>query len=168
MRLLVAIAATLLSFNAVAAVYKCNNASGAIEFKDKPCAPGTGGEIAVKGVAPADQPGHDSAAGGKGGGGATLSGAWCEYAVSMDADGDKDDTMPADWTFSGDTVEYRMKRGGGTIKSRIVRKESGFAIENEMLGGVNRDWEIVSQRNGELVVQGPIGGYFHFRRGACR
>lgn len=168
MRLVVAIAATLLSFNAAAAVYKCKNASGAIEFKDKPCAPGTGGEIAVKGVAPADQPGHDSAAASGKGSGATLSGAWCEYAVSMDADGDKDDTMPADWTFSGDTVEYRMKRGGGTIKSGIVRKESGFAIENDMLGGVDRDWEIVSQRDGELVVHGPIGGYFHFRRGACR
>ena len=37
-----------------------------------------------------------------------------------------------------------------------------------MLGGVNREWEIVSQRDGELVVHGPIGGYFHFRRGACR
>ena len=61
-----------------------------------------------------------------------------------------------------------MKRGGGAIKSRIVRKESGFAIENEMLGGVNLDWEIVSQRNGEVVVLGPLGGYFHFRRGACR
>jgi hypothetical protein len=167
MRLLVAIAATLLSFNAAAAVYKCKNASGAIEFKDKPCAPGTGGEIAVKGVAPADPPGHDSAASGKGSS-ATLSGTWCEYAVSMDEDGEKDESMPADWTFSGDTVEYRMKRGGGTIKSRIVRSESGFAIENDMLGGVNRDWEIVSQRNGELVVHGPIGGYFHFRRGACR
>jgi hypothetical protein len=166
MRLLVAIAATLLSFNAAAAVYKCKNASGAIEFKDKPCAPGTGGEIAIKGVAPADQSGHESS--GKSGSGATLSGAWCEYAVSMDADGDKDDTMPADWVFSGDTVEYRMKRGGGTIKSRIVRKETGFAIENGMLGGVDRDWEVMSQRGGELVVLGPIGGYFHFRRGACR
>jgi hypothetical protein len=166
MRFLLAIAATLLSFNAAAAVYKCKNASGAIEFRDKPCAPGTGGEIAVKGVAPADQP--DSTAGGKRGGGAVLSGAWCEYAVSMDANGEKDDTMPADWIFSGDTVEYRMKRGGGTIKSRIVRKETGFAIENGMLGGIDRDWEIVSQRGGELVVQGPIGGYFHFRRGACR
>ncbi len=165
MRLLVTIAAALLSFNAAAAVYKCKNESGAIEFKDKPCAPGTGGEIAVKGVAPADPPGHDSR--GKGGG-TTLSGAWCEYAVSMDADGDKDDTMPADWTFNGDSVEYRMKRGGGTIKSRIVRTESGFTVENEMLGGVNREWQIVSQRDGELVVHGPIGGYFHFRRGACR
>lgn len=165
MRLIVAIAATLLSFNAAAAVYKCKNASGAIEFKDKPCAPGTGGEIAVKGVAPADPV---SSAGGKGGSSATLSGAWCEYAVSMDAQGEKDDSMPADWVFDGDTVEYRMKRGGGAIKSRIVRNETGFAIENSMLGGIDRDWEIVSQRDGELVVHGPIGGYFHFRRGACR
>lgn len=167
MRLLVAIAATLLSFNATAAVYKCKNASGAIEFKDKPCAPGTGGEIAVKGVAPAETVSPGSASG-KGGSSTTLSGAWCEYAVSMDAQGEKDDSMPADWVFGGDTVEYRMKRGGGTIKSRIVRKESGFAIENDMLGGGDRDWEIVTQRDGELVLHGPIGGYFHFRRGACR
>ncbi len=169
MRLLVAIAAALLSFNAAAAVYKCKNASGATEFKDKPCAPGTGGEIAVKGVAPADQADSGSTTGGgKGNAGAVFTGAWCEYAVSLDADGEKDDTMPADWIFSGDTVEYRMKRGGSTIKSRIVRNESGFTIENDMLGGSERGWEIVSQRGGELVVHGPIGGYFHFRRGACR
>lgn len=168
MCLLVITAIALLSFDAAAAVYKCKNAGGAIEFKDKPCAPGTGGEIAVKGVAPAEQAGRDSATDSGKGGSAMLSGAWCEYAVSMDADGEKDDSMPADWIFSGDTLEYRMKRGGGTIKSRVVRKESGFAIENDMLGGGDRDWDIVSQRGGELVVHGPIGGYFHFRRGACR
>lgn len=175
MRLLVAIAATLLSFNAAAAVYKCTSASGATEFKDKPCAPGTGGEIAVKGVAPAEPAGHPVSTGsGEGGdapssaGGAALSGAWCEYAVSLRADGEKDDTMPADWTFGGDTVEYRMKRGGGPIRSRIVHTESGFALENDMLGGGDSKWEIVSRRGGELLVRGPIGGFFHFRRGACR
>lgn len=171
----------LLCFNAAAAVYKCTNASGAIEFKDKPCAPGTGGEIAVKGVAPAERAGRpvstESGEDGENGegadtppsaGAAALSGAWCEYAVSLLADGEKDETMPADWTFSGDTVEYRMKRGGGPIRSRLVQTESGFALENGRLGGGDGKWEIVSRRGGELLVRSPIGGFFHFRRGACR
>lgn len=187
MRLLVAAAALLLAADLHAAVYKCKNASGAIEFKDKPCAPGTGGEIAVKGVASADEvtaryapdadesadDGDTSARAGRSGRGkaagdsSVLRGAWCEYAVSMDIDGEKDDSMPASWTFDGDALEYRMKRGGSAIKTRILRDGPRFQLENETLGGQERSWEVASQDGGTVVLRGPLGGYFHLRRGGC-
>lgn len=188
MRLFVAAAALLLAADLHAAVYKCKNASGAIEFKDKPCAPGTGGEIAVKGVASSDEvtaryaPDADAAdgdgangdapartrkAGGGNGDSSVLRGPWCEYAVSMDIDGEKDDSMPASWTFDGDALEYRMKRGGSVIKTRIQRDGPHFRLENEMLGGQDRSWEIVAQDGSTVVLRGPLGGYFHLRRGGC-
>lgn len=171
------LAAALVAAPLQAAVYKCTGANGAVEFKDKPCAPGSGGEITVKGVArsdettspaSADSPEASKAkAGGGGGGGAALTGAWCEYAVSMDADGEKDESSPAQWTVTGDSLEYRMKVGS-LIKSRLIRSETGFAIENGMLGGPEREWEIVSRKGDTIVLRGPIGGYFHLRRGLCR
>ncbi len=184
MRLFVAAAALLLAADLHAAVYKCRNASGAIEFKDKPCAPGTGGEIAVKGVPSADEvtaryaadadgsdddgdtPARDRKASG-GGDSSVLRGAWCEYAVSVDIDGEKDDSMPASWTFDGDALEYRMKRGGSAIKTRIQRDGPRFRLENEMLGGQEHSWEIAAQDSSTVVLRGPLGGYFHLRRGGC-
>jgi Domain of unknown function (DUF4124) len=147
--------------SAAAAVYKCTNAQGAVEFKDKPCAPGTGGEIAVKGVVPATP--ADAARGGAGGG---LSGSWCEWAVSLDRNGDKDDTAPVNWKFSADSVEYTAK-GLGTIKARLVRKDGAFAVDHGMFGGLERDWDIVEASAGTAVLHGPIGGYYHLRKGSC-
>ncbi|HVH35728.1 MAG TPA: DUF4124 domain-containing protein [Tahibacter sp.] len=187
MRLFVAAAALLLAADLHAAVYKCKNASGAIEFKDKPCAPGTGGEIAVKGVASSDEvtaryapdadgsdadagddaPARERKAGGGKGDSSVLRGAWCEYAVSLDIDGEKDDSMPASWTFDGDALEYRMKRGGSVIKTRIQRDGASFRLENETLGGQERSWEIAAQDGSTVVLRGPLGGYFHLRRGGC-
>ncbi len=176
MRLVLLFAAAALSAaSADAAVYKCTGANGAIEFKDKPCPPGSGGEITVKGVARSDESSAAPAAGGsddaqragKGGDSAVLTGVWCEYAVSMDPDGEKDESSPAQWTITGDSLEYRMKIGG-TLKSKIIRRGASFAIENGMLGGPDRDWEIQSRRGDTIVLNGPIGGYFHLRRGACR
>jgi hypothetical protein len=187
MRLIAAAAALLLAADLHAAVYKCKNASGAIEFKDKPCAPGTGGEIAVKGVASADEvtaryaPDADAAdddgdtsvradrsdRANAAGDSSVLRGAWCEYAVSVDIDGEKDDSMPASWTFDGDALEYRMKRGGSAIKTRIQRDGPRFRLENEMLGGQEHSWEIAAQDSSTVVLRGPLGGYFHLRRGGC-
>ncbi|WP_257387155.1 DUF4124 domain-containing protein [Tahibacter caeni] len=189
MRLFVAAAALLLAADLHAAVYKCRNTSGAIEFKDKPCAPGTGGEIAVKGVPGADEvtaryaPDADAdestssdgatARSGRTGRGraagdsSVLRGTWCEYAVSADLDGEKDESMPASWIFDGDALEYRMKRGGSTIKTRIQRDGASFRLDNEMLGGTQRSWEIAAQKGDTVVLRGPLGGYFHLRRGGC-
>ena len=30
-----------------------------------------------------------------------------------------------------------------------------------------RIWRIVRQSGGAMLVKGPLGGYYHFRRGAC-
>ncbi|MBL8300342.1 MAG: DUF4124 domain-containing protein [Rhodanobacteraceae bacterium] len=164
--------AMLLAHPLQAAVYKCTGANGLVEFKDKPCAPGSGSEITVQGVARSDEAAAPASAdstgkAGGGGGGAALTGTWCEYAVSMGVDGEKDESSPAQWTFTGDSLEYRMKIGN-IIKSRVIRSETGFAIENGMLGGPDREWEIVSRKGDELVLRGPIGGHFHLRRGLCR
>lgn len=169
---LLCVVAVLATPSAQAAVYKCTGANGAVEFKDKPCAPGSGGEITVKGVARSDETAAPASADSPnpskgGGGGAVLTGTWCEYAVSMDADGEKDESSPAQWTVTGDALEYRMKVGS-LIKSRLIRSETGFAIENGMLGGPDREWEIVSRKGDVIVLRGPIGGYFHLRRGLCR
>ena len=111
MRLLLLFAVAALSAaSADAAVYKCTGANGAVEFRDKPCPPGNGGEITVKGVARSDE---SSAAPEKGGDSAILTGVWCEYAVSMDPGGEKDESTPAQWTITGDTLEYRPAGGVG-------------------------------------------------------
>lgn len=176
MRLVFCLVAAFAAGAAPAAVYKCTGANGAVEFRDKPCAPGSGGEITVKGVARSDEspaPAVDGDEAGtaprkSGGAGdsAQLTGVWCEYAVSMDADGDKDESMPAQWTLTGDTLEYRAKHG--VIRSKILRDGSSFVLDNGMLGGAGRSWNIVSGRGDTLVLHGPIGGYYHLRRGPCR
>jgi hypothetical protein len=179
MRFLFGLVTVLSAVSAQAAVYKCTNASGTVEFKDKPCPPGAGGEITVKGVARSDETAAPQATDeasdadakpkkpASGGGGAALTGTWCEYAVSMGVDGEKDESAPAQWTINGDSLDYRMKNGA-VIKSRIIRNGEGFALENGMLGGPGRDWEIVSRNGDTVVLNGPIGGHFHLRRGACR
>lgn len=177
MRLVFCLVAALGAGGAHAAVYKCTGASGAVEFRDKPCAPGNGGEITVKGVARSDESAASAAEGSKdadntasgkasGGDSAQLTGAWCEYAVSAEADGDKDESMPAQWTLTGDTLEYRARHG--VIRSRIIRDGSSFELDNGMLGGIGRSWDIVARRGDTLVLHGPVGGYFHLRRGTCR
>lgn len=175
-------AATLLLCGASqAAVYKCKTPSGTIEFKDQPCAPGTGGEIAVKGVAPADRPaapaGEDdsdqdalrsgqSRGAASGGSAQMLSGRWCEYAVSLDLNGDKDTTAPVEWNFTGDNVEYRTK-GLGTLKGRVTRSADGFTVDNPMFGGAGKEWKVVTTAGGATALRGPYGGYMHMRRGGC-
>lgn len=146
---------------AQAAVYKCTSPSGTVEFKDKPCEPGRGGEIQVKGVAPADS-GGDSSANGSGG---SLNGRWCEVAVSLEIDGEKDSTAPVQWNFGTDSVEYTNPLG--TIKAPLTRSDSGFAVDNGMFGGAGREWEIVSIKGSNAVVRSPVVGYYHFRRGSC-
>lgn len=173
MRLLLLLAAALGAGAAPAAVYKCTGANGAVEFRDKPCAPGSGSEITVKGVARSDDAAPVAADSRDGttrtpaGDSAALTGTWCEYAVSADLDGDKDESMPAQWTLSGDSLEYRMK-SGSVIRAKIIRDGASFALDNGMLGGAERSWDIVASRSDTLVLRGPIGGYFHLRRGACR
>lgn len=180
MRFLLGLIVVLSAVPAHAAVYKCTNASGTVEFKDKPCPPGAGGEITVKGVARSDEaaakPNEDAAEDGAGeskpkkpgnAGGGALTGTWCEFAVSMGVDGEKDESAPAQWNISGDSLDYRMKTGA-VIKSRIIRNGDAFALENGMLGGPGRDWEIVSRSGDTVVLHGPIGGHFHLRKGACR
>lgn len=168
MRIFLLATALLLSGANQAAVYKCKNTNGAIEFQDKPCAPGSGGEIAVKGVAPAAAASRDGArGGGTGGDSAALTGLWCEYAVSLDVDGEKDESSPAQWNFGSDTVEYGI-RGRGMIKAKLAREGGSFSIDNAMLGGGGQSWEIHSIGANSAVVRGPMGGYFHMRRGGCR
>lgn len=159
MRSLLALALLLGLSGAHAAVYKCTSPSGAVEFKDKPCEPGRGGEIQVKGVAPAD-----SADGGSGSGG-SLNGPWCEVAVSLDVDGEKDTSAPVQWNFGKDSVEYTNPLG--TIKAPLARSETGFAVDNGMFGGAEREWEIVSVKGANAVVRSPVVGYYHFRKGSC-
>ena len=159
MRALFALALLLGLSAAEAAVYKCTAASGTVEFKDKPCEPGRGGEIQVKGVAPADSAEN----GGSGGG--SLDGRWCEVAVSLEIDGEKDSTAPVQWNFGKDSVEYTNPLG--TIKAPLARSDTGFAVDNGMFGGGGREWEIVSIKGGSAIVRSPVVGYYHFRKGSC-
>lgn len=169
-----AVALLMLAAPAQAAVYKCTNAAGTVEFKDKPCAPGSGGEITVKGVEPARAPGDgDSDADGSGskrdGGGAKkLEGRWCEYAVSLEIDGEKDESTPAEWNFIGDKVEYKMKGAQMPMQARLQPGEDGsFAVDHPIFGGVEAEWQIVRVRGGQAVLQSPIVGYYHLRKGGC-
>lgn len=159
MRSVFAVALLLGLTGAHAAVYKCTSASGTVEFRDKPCEPGRGGEIEVKGVAPAGSAGSAASGGG------TLDGAWCEVAVSLEIDGEKDTTAPVQWNFGKDTVEYTNPLG--TIKAPLLRSETGFAVDNGMFGGAGREWEIVSVKGITAVVRSPVVGYYHFRKGNC-
>lgn len=159
-----------LTATAQAAVYKCTNAAGTVEFKDKPCAPGSGGEITVKGVEPARAPGDDgSDAGNSDGSARKLEGRWCEYAVSLEIDGEKDESTPAEWNFLGDKVEYKIKGAQMPTKARLQPGADGsFAVDHPIFGGVEAEWQIIRVRGGEAALKSPIVGYYHLRKGGCR
>ena len=175
-----AAALLLLAAPVQAAVYKCTNAAGTVEFKDKPCAPGSGGEITVKGVEPAraagdagadsdaDASSNSGASGKRGGGAKKLEGRWCEYAVSMEIDGEKDEGTPAEWNFIGDKVEYKIKGAQVPLQARLQSNaEGGFIVDHPVFGGAEAEWQIVRVRGGEAVMQSPIIGYYHLRKGGC-
>lgn len=161
-----AVALLALAAPAQAAVYKCTNAAGTVEFKDKPCAPGSGGEILVKGMEPA-RAADDSDSSRRGSGNAKkLDGRWCEYAVSLEVDGEKDEGTPAEWNFIGDKVEYKTR--GMQMQARLQPgADGGFAVDHPIFGGVEAEWQIVRVRGGEAVLQSPIIGYYHLRKGSC-
>lgn len=158
-----------LAVPAQAAVYKCTNAADTVEFKDKPCAPGSGGEITVKGMEPARAAGDGGSDGKRGGGAKKLEGLWCEYAVSLEIDGEKDEGTPAEWNFNGDKVEYKVKGAPMPIKARLQQgADGGFAVDHPIFGGAEAEWQIVRVRGGEAVMQSPVIGYYHLRKGSCR
>lgn len=146
---------TAMAGEARAEVYRCSLPGGGSEYRDQPCSPGKGGAVQIKGG------GAASAGGG-------LSGDWCEYAVSMDEDSEKDATSAAQWTFNGNQVKYQLKTApmAGPWMP-LKRVEGGFAVDHALFGGVGRIWRVVRQSGGAMLVKGPLGGYFHFRRGAC-
>jgi hypothetical protein len=151
-----ALAACAMAGQARAEVYKCSLPGGGSEYRDQPCSPGKGGAVQVKA-------GGTASAGGGG-----LSGDWCEYAVSIDENSEKDTTAAAQWTFNGDQVKYKLKavpRSGPWMP--LKRVEGGFAVDHALFGGVGRTWRVVRQSGGAMLVKGPLGGYYHFRRGAC-
>ena len=153
-----AAALLFLAVPAQAAVYKCTNAAGTVEFKDKPCAPGSGGEIAVKGM--------ERASGGSGS--KKLEGRWCEYAVSLELDGEKDESTPAEWNFIGDKVEYKVKGMQVPLKAGLKQGEDGgFGVDHPIFGGAETEWQIVQVRGDSAVMQSPIVGYYHLRKGGC-
>lgn len=138
-----------------AEVYKCSLPGGGSEYRDQPCSSGKGGAVKVKG---------DAAAGSGGG----LNGDWCEYAVSIDEHSEKDATAAAQWTFNGNQVKYKLKAApmAGPWMP-LKRVEGGFAVDHALFGGVGRTWRVVRQNGGTMLVKGPLGGYYHFRRGTC-
>jgi len=146
---------TAMAGEARAEVYRCSLPGGGSEYRDQPCSPGKGGAIQVKGGAAA------SAGGG-------LSGDWCEYAVSIDEDSEKDATSAAQWTFNGNQVRYKLKAApmAGPWMP-LKRVEGGFAVDHALFGGAGRIWRVVRQSGGTMLVKGPLGGHFHFHRGAC-
>ncbi|TDR42511.1 uncharacterized protein DUF4124 [Tahibacter aquaticus] len=156
----------LLAGSAQAAVYKCTSPSGAVEFKDKPCAPGTGGEIAVKGVPGSDGGSSKDGPGGSNGSGGGLKGAWCEVSVTSKIDDELDESSPpTQWNFSADSVEVFTPLG--PLQAPLIRGEGSFAVDHPMFGGAEREWSIVSQDSKKAVLEGPLGGFYHLRRGAC-
>ncbi len=143
--------------SAHAEVYKCSLPGGGSEYRDSPCDAGKGGAIEVKGA---------QAKGGAGVGGP--SGDWCEYAVSIDENSEKDTTAAAQWTFSQNQVRYRLKSAPmASPWMPLKRVEGGFAVDHAMFGGVGRIWRVVRQNGGAMVVHGPLGGADQCRRGGC-
>lgn len=151
------LAACAMAGPARAEVYKCSLPGGGSEYRDQPCSPGKGGTVQIRSGGPASA--------GAGGG---LSGDWCEYAVSIDENSAKDATAAAQWTFNGNQVKYKLKAApmAGPWMP-LKRVEGGFAVDNGLFGGAGRTWRIVRQNGGTMLVKGPLGGYYHFRRGAC-
>ncbi|UXI66975.1 DUF4124 domain-containing protein [Tahibacter amnicola] len=173
-----AIGLLLLTATVHAAVFKCTDANGHVEFRDKPCTPGNGGEITVEGVPPARQPGadlsgrsDDEASTGSGAGtspsSSQLTGKWCEYAVSMTRDGEKDTSAPATWTFGNDSAEYAYKGAAGGMKGKLIRNGAQFAVDNPLIGGPDKWWTLVSFASGSAILRGPFGGFYHLRPNSC-
>jgi hypothetical protein len=148
-----------------AAVYKCALPGGGHEYRGTPCADASGSQVQVRDPT---QPSRSGPASSGGTGAAQLSGDWCEFAVSLREDGELDRSAPATWSFAATSVRYRMKgmpAGGPSMPLR--RDGAEFYVDDGMFGGADSAWTVVGQRNGAVVVHGPLGGYYHFRRGGC-
>ena len=110
--------------------------------------------------------GSDSSNGSGGSAGSGLNGAWCEVAITLKVDEELDESSPpTQWNFSVDTVEVVTPLGA--LQAPLIRSDSGFAVDHPMFGGAGREWGIVSLAGRKAVLEGPLGGFYHLRRGDC-
>lgn len=181
--------ALLVSGYAQAGVYKCKTASGGVAYQGTPCQ-GEGEKMAIHGgnddgidnpeaaatqvadagaavsavpetraKAEAKKDARDELGGAK-----AVSGSWCEYAVSMTRTGEKDTSMPASWTFSGVTMSYQQRGAPAATTMPFHQSGDTLTFKHALFPG---DWVIVSQDGGQLLIKGPVGGYYHLRPGHC-
>lgn len=158
--LLLAALIGLVATPAYAGMYKCTNDAGRVEFRDRPCQSGRQQVLNKPAAAPAAaEPSGTGTAGA-----VSLQGAWCEYAVSLSPDGEKDSSDPATWTFNADgTMTYKSAAFNPPLQSRYRLNGDVIEIDNSLIGS----WRIHRSTSSDLVVNGPFGGYGHWRRGGC-
>lgn len=141
-----------------AGIYKCTGENGQVAFSDRPCRSGAQQKIELRRTAPTP-----AAEGGGELSAQALVGAWCEYAVSLTIDGEKDSSDPATWTFNTD--------GSMTYQSRHIRMLRGrYSFDGEVIdvdNGMIGAWRIHRVTGTGMVLESPLAGYGHWRRGGC-
>lgn len=101
---------------------------------------------------------------------AELKGKWCEYAVSVGLNGDKDTSRPAIWHFNSKSqMSYTYYYSNNSHlkhkeKFHDLELEDNFIkISNKFIG----TWKIKSFNNKEMTISGPYGGFGFLKRGDC-
>lgn len=150
------------SAGADAAVFKCELPGGKHEYRGTPCKQGEGelfnfNDPTQRSENEADKPSAGS-----------LQGTWCEFGVSADKDGDIDSSAQAEWSFLAERVRYRLKTADAYGPDMNLRRDGQeFFVDHPMFGGGSKAWVVVGRREGRIVVEGPMGGFYHFRPGGC-
>ncbi|NVJ59852.1 MAG: DUF4124 domain-containing protein [Gammaproteobacteria bacterium] len=156
---LIAITFVLFANNALAEIYKCVDSEGNRSFQDSPC-PEETKEETVQIQTGSESPQREFSE-------SLLVGKWCEYAVSLDVDGEKDTSRPATWHFKNKkemSYTYKTKsKPKKEIFNKYSVKDNRININNPYIG----NWDVESFRGLTLILAGPLGGYAHLRRGAC-
>lgn len=158
-RLIVLLAAALLTPHVQAEVYKCTETSGEVVFQGEPCR--SGEEVKVD-IRFGEQQTVDVSQ--------LIAGSWCEIGTSGVAEGTimQDSAMRKTWIFSERQMVQHISQGQrkDTFKYAIRQAPGSFVIDHPAFGSGQVSWQVKKLTDDQLVIA-AYGGYTHLSPGDC-
>jgi len=159
----------LLSPGAIfAGVYKCPSANGGYEYRQIACDAEGAGAVEIKDpTVPTSRSRAESGEADM----ASLQGDWCEFAVSLEPDSEKETSSSTWWYFGGDYITYlttgaAWPAGKELPKLPMRRASDRFYVDHELFAKGSA-WRVHGRLDGAILLRGPYGGYLHLRPGRC-
>jgi hypothetical protein len=153
---------------ALAGVYKCPTAEGGYEYRQIACdAEGAGAVEISDPTVPTSRSKADSGEADA----SSLQGDWCEFAVSLQPDSEKETSSSTWWYFGSDHITYlttgaMWPPGKELPKFPLRRAGDAFYVDHDMFAK-GTAWRVHGRQDGAILVRGPYGGYLHLRPGRC-